>query len=110
MDHAGADEVERRAITQRFLDDGTNSAVQEVICLSAVIWSIIFGLLGNALGFIGVLALDQPLGPVLVLVTGVITLLTYLVPGGTLDALTPSRPGDRPARVPRFPAQCLRQH
>jgi zinc transport system permease protein len=77
---------------------------------SMVIWSIVLGLLGNALGFVVALALDQPLGPVLVLVAGALTLLTYLIPGGTLNALTPSRPGKRPAGVTRFPAERLRQH
>jgi len=76
---------------------------------SMVIWSIVLGLLGNALGFVIALAVDQPLGPVLVLVAGALALLTYLVPGGALDALAPSRPGDRPAGVVRSSAERLRQ-
>jgi zinc transport system permease protein len=76
---------------------------------SMVIWSIVLGLLGNALGFVVALALDQPLGPVLVLVAGMLTLFTYLVPGGALNALTSTRPGDRPAGVVRSPAKRLRQ-
>jgi zinc transport system permease protein len=77
---------------------------------SMVIWSIVLGLLGNALGFIVALALDQPLGPVLVLVAGTLTLLTYLIPGRVLDALTPPRPGDRTAGVAHSAAERLRQH
>jgi zinc transport system permease protein len=80
---------------------------------SMVIWSIVLGLLGNALGFVVALALDQPLGPVLVLVAGALTLLTYLIPGGVLDALSPSHPdhpGGRPAGVARVRAERLRQH
>lgn len=76
---------------------------------SMVVWAIILGLLGNVLGFVLALAIDQPLGPVLVLVAGALTLLTYLVPGGALDALTPSRPGHRPAGVAHSPAERL-QH
>ncbi len=77
---------------------------------SMVIWAIILGLLGNAVGFVVALALDQPLGPVLVLVAGTLTLLTYLIPGRALDALTPPRRGHRPADVARFPVERLRQH
>ncbi len=77
---------------------------------SMVIWSIILGLLGNAAGFVVALALDQPLGPVLVLVAGTLTLLTYLIPGRVLDALTPSHPGGRPAGLDRSAADRLRQH
>lgn len=76
---------------------------------SMVIWSIVLGLLGNALGLIVALALDQPLGPVLVLVSGMLTLLTYLIPGKALDALTPSRPGQRPARAAGPAGQRVRQ-
>ncbi|MGH2952312.1 MAG: metal ABC transporter permease, partial [Solirubrobacterales bacterium] len=76
---------------------------------SMVIWAIVLGLLGNAIGFVVALALDQPLGPVLVLVAGALTLLTYLVPGGALDALTPSHPGNRAAGVARSPAERLRR-
>jgi zinc transport system permease protein len=77
---------------------------------SMVIWAITLGLLGNAAGFVLALALDQPLGPVLVLVAGTITLITYLIPGRVLNALTPSRSGHRLAGDARFPAQRLRQH
>ncbi|MGH3933405.1 MAG: metal ABC transporter permease [Pseudonocardiaceae bacterium] len=77
---------------------------------SMVIWAIVLGLLGNALGFVIALALDQPLGPVLVLVAGTLTLLTYLIPGGALDALTQPRPGHRPAGVARSSAERLRHH
>ncbi len=56
---------------------------------SMVGWAIALGLLGNSLGFLLALAIDQPPGPVLVLVSGVLTLLTYLVPEGALDARTP---------------------
>ncbi|HKR50475.1 MAG TPA: metal ABC transporter permease [Pseudonocardiaceae bacterium] len=76
---------------------------------SMVLWSIALGLLGNALGFLVALAVDQPLGPVLVLVAGTLTLLTYLIPGKALDALTPSRPDDRPADLARA-ADRLWQH
>ena len=76
---------------------------------SMVVWSIVFGLLGNTVGFVVALAVDQPLGPVLVLVAGALTLLTYLVPEGALNALTPSGLGDRPASVARGPAKRLRQ-
>ncbi len=77
---------------------------------SMVIWSIVLGLLGNALGFIVALAVDQPLGPVLVLAAGALTLLTYLIPGKALDALTPSRPSDRATGITRLAAERLRQH
>lgn len=64
---------------------------------SMVLWAIVLGLVGNTVGFFLALVADQPLGPVLVLVAGAFTLLTYLVPGGTFDARTPSRAGQRTA-------------
>ncbi|MGH3765570.1 MAG: metal ABC transporter permease [Pseudonocardiaceae bacterium] len=54
---------------------------------SMVIWSIILGLFGNALGFIVALVLDQPLGPVLVLPSG--------LPPST-SAMRSYRPRSRP--------------
>jgi zinc transport system permease protein len=47
---------------------------------SMIRWSVILGLFGNVIGFVIALQLDLPPGPVLVLVAGTITLLTYLVP------------------------------
>lgn len=41
-------------------------------------WAIGFGLLGNVAGFLLALQLDQPPGPMLVLTTGALTLLTYI--------------------------------
>jgi zinc transport system permease protein len=40
-------------------------------------WSVVFGLCGNLAGFLIAVFLDQPLGPVLVLTAGAITLFTY---------------------------------
>ena len=77
---------------------------------SMVLWAIALGLLGNGLGFLAALALDQPLGPVLVLVAGALTLLTYLIPGRALDALTPPRLDGRTAGVPRVAGERLQQH
>lgn len=45
---------------------------------SMVAWAIAFAVVGNTVGFLLALALDQPPGPVLVLVAGAITLATYL--------------------------------
>lgn len=45
---------------------------------SMVQWAVLFGLIGNALGFALALALNQPPGPVLVLTAGSLTLATYL--------------------------------
>jgi zinc transport system permease protein len=64
---------------------------------SMVGWAVVLGIVGNAAGFLLALALDQPLGPVLVLTAGTLTLLTYLVPEGALHA-THSDGGRRPAR------------
>jgi zinc transport system permease protein len=61
---------------------------------SMVLWSVVLGLLGNTAGFATALVVDQPPGPVLVLVAGVLTLLTYLVPEGAMDAHTPRRRAD----------------
>jgi zinc transport system permease protein len=41
-------------------------------------WSILLGLTGNAVGFVIALQLDLPPGPVLVLVAGFVTLITYV--------------------------------
>lgn len=41
------------------------------------VWAVIFGLGGNLAGFFIAVFLDQPLGPVLVLTAGAITLSTY---------------------------------
>lgn len=40
-------------------------------------WAVGFGLVGNLIGFLIAVFLDQPLGPVLVLTAGAITLTTY---------------------------------
>ena len=47
---------------------------------SMISWAITIGVVGNALGFVLALQLDLPPGPVLVLVAGAITLITYVVP------------------------------
>ncbi|WP_326553888.1 metal ABC transporter permease [Micromonospora sp. NBC_01813] len=60
---------------------------------SMVVLSVAFGVVGNTVGFVLALALDQPPGPVLVLVAGAFTLLTYLVPEGVRNAIVPSRGG-----------------
>lgn len=44
---------------------------------SIAAWAVGFGLFGNLAGFIIAVLLDQPLGPVLVLTAGAITLTTY---------------------------------
>ncbi len=41
--------------------------------------AVLFGLAGNLTGFLLALALDQPVGPVLVLTAGAITLVTFLL-------------------------------
>ena len=51
---------------------------------SMIRWSMALGLTGNAVGFVIALQLDLPPGPVLVLVAGAITLITYF-------ATTPKR-------------------
>ncbi|ROP28895.1 metal ABC transporter permease [Couchioplanes caeruleus] len=58
---------------------------------SMVALAIGFGVVGNAAGLAAALAFDQPPGPVLVLTAGVLTLLTYLIPEGALDAIIPGR-------------------
>ncbi len=45
---------------------------------SMVAWAIAIAVVSNTTGFVLALALDQPPGPVLVLVGGAVTLLTYL--------------------------------
>lgn len=45
---------------------------------SAVAVAVAFGLVGNVIGFLLALELDQPPGPVMVLTAGSLTLLTYL--------------------------------
>lgn len=47
---------------------------------SMVGWAIALGLFSNGAGLALALALDQPPGPVLVLVGGAVTLVTFLVP------------------------------
>jgi zinc transport system permease protein len=54
---------------------------------SMIRWSVVLGVTGNAVGFVIALQLDLPPGPVLVLVAGAITLITYL-------ATTRKRPAD----------------
>ncbi len=55
---------------------------------SMVRWAIVLGLTGNVVGFLLALQLDQPPGPTLVLVAGLITLATYLVrPDGRLRSI-----------------------
>lgn len=72
---------------------------------SMAIWAVALGVIGNMTGLVVALLLDQPPGPVLVLVGGLLTLLTYLVPEGALDALVPARradhspSGDRPTHT-----------
>jgi zinc transport system permease protein len=62
---------------------------------SMVVLAVGFGIVGNTAGFAVALAFDQPPGPVLVLVAGSLTLLTYLIPEGVLDAIVPGRRADR---------------
>lgn len=49
---------------------------------SMIAWAIGLGVIGNVVGFVVALQLDQPPGPVLVLVAGAITLVTFLLPRG----------------------------
>lgn len=65
---------------------------------SMVVLAVGFGIAGNTAGFAVALAYDQPPGPVLVLVAGSLTLLTYLIPEGVLDAIVPGRRADRAGR------------
>lgn len=44
---------------------------------SIAVWALVFGFFGNLTGFLIAVFLDQPLGPVLVLTAGAITLATY---------------------------------
>ncbi len=44
---------------------------------SIALWSILFGLVGNLVGFLISLLIDQPIGPILVLTSGAITALSY---------------------------------
>ena len=62
---------------------------------SMALWAVVLGVIGNMTGLAAALVLDQPPGPVLVLTGGVLTLLTYLVPEGALDAIIPGRRADR---------------
>ncbi len=50
---------------------------------SMVLLAIVAGVVGNGAGFLLALELDQPLGPVLVIVSGLLTLTTYLKKGIT---------------------------
>lgn len=59
---------------------------------SMVAWAITFAVVGNTLGFLLALTLDQPPGPVLVLVGGAITLATYLKPKDHPDDQVPAAP------------------
>ncbi len=55
-------------------------------------WAVALGLVGNTAGFLLALQLDQPPGPTLVLVAGLITLITYVArPDGRLRAPTPTQ-------------------
>jgi zinc transport system permease protein len=65
---------------------------------SMVLLAVGFGLAGNVCGFALALVLDQPPGPVLVLVAGVFTLATYFLPEGAFDASTASQVDDRDVR------------
>lgn len=55
---------------------------------SMVAWSVVLGLTGSLAGFVVSLVVDQPPGPVLVLVAGAITLSTYSL-RGVLHAVSP---------------------
>ena len=44
---------------------------------SIAAWAVFFGLSGNVAGFFLAVLLDQPLGPILVLTAGTITLCSY---------------------------------
>ncbi|MFU8849497.1 metal ABC transporter permease [Micromonospora sp. SL1-18] len=76
---------------------------------SMVLWAVALGLLGNGGGFAVALLLDQPPGPVLVLVAGTLTLLTYLIPEGAHDAIDTDRRADR-GGDPVPVGQRMRQH
>jgi len=54
-----------------------------------ILWAIGLGVVGNVIGFIVALQLDQPPGPVLVLVAGAITLVTFALPSGRRTAAVP---------------------
>jgi zinc transport system permease protein len=71
---------------------------------SMAIWAMVLGLIGNVTGLVAALLLDQPLGPVLVLTGGALTLLTYLLPEGALDAIIPARRAGRAGGVDPVPA------
>ncbi|MFU8852168.1 metal ABC transporter permease [Micromonospora sp. SL1-18] len=58
---------------------------------SMAIWAVVLGVVGNMTGLAVALLLDQPPGPVLVLTGGLLTLITYLIPEGALDAIVPAR-------------------
>ncbi|MDG4782372.1 metal ABC transporter permease [Micromonospora sp. WMMD961] len=62
---------------------------------SMVLWAVALGVVGNTAGFAVALLIDQPPGPVLVLVAGALTLLTYLIPEGARDAIVPGRRAER---------------
>ncbi|MEU8264976.1 metal ABC transporter permease [Micromonospora sp. NPDC048999] len=76
---------------------------------SMVLWAVALGVLGNGGGFAVALLLDQPPGPVLVLVAGTLTLLTYLIPEGAHDATDTDRRADR-SGDPVPVGQRMRQH
>jgi zinc transport system permease protein len=71
-------------------------------------WSVVLGLTGNLAGFAIALVLDLPPGPLLVLVAGTLTLITYLIPQGVLDAQVPSRPDARVTLHRAEPAERVR--
>lgn len=50
---------------------------------SMLAWAVAVGLVGNLLGLLLALSLDQPPGPVLVASTGALTVLTYVIPERT---------------------------
>lgn len=54
-----------------------------------ILWAIGIGVVGNVIGFIVALQLDLPPGPVLVLVAGAITLVTFALPSGRRTAAVP---------------------
>lgn len=62
--------------------------------MSMVRWAIAIGVIGNGLGFVIALWLDQPSGPVLVVTVGVLALATYLpvIPGRSPDQKGPLHP------------------
>ena len=77
---------------------------------SMVFWAIALGVVGNTAGFTAALLLDLPPGPTLVLVAGGLTLLTYLIPEGAMDAFSKNRRTHHDAGVTRAPAERVRQH